>query len=167
MEELIKRIVSALVDDPDQISVKKVEGERTVVYELSVAKEDFGKVIGQRGRNIDSIRTILAGASAKANKSSVLELIEEDRTRAAPVTSGEPLRERFRKETGVRKGVVKWFNDRKGYGFIRMDDGEDVFVHYKSIRERDQTLMEGDRVTFETIEGDKGLKAINVTRTDG
>ncbi len=62
-------------------------------------------------------------------------------------------------------GKVKWFNEKKGYGFIENDEGGDVFVHYSAIvSEGFRTLAEGDRVSFEIEEGGKGPKAANVTR---
>lgn len=65
----------------------------------------------------------------------------------------------------MTKGVVKWFNDKKGYGFIMRDEGEDVFVHFSSIQgEGYKTLNEGQEVTFDIIEGGKGPQAANVTR---
>ncbi|MGE5294448.1 MAG: cold-shock protein [Solirubrobacterales bacterium] len=61
------------------------------------------------------------------------------------------------------EGKVKWFNPRKGYGFIGTDDGRDVFVHYSSISaEGFKTLSEGDTVLFDIAEGEKGLRATNV-----
>lgn len=61
------------------------------------------------------------------------------------------------------EGKVKWFNPRKGYGFIATTDGRDIFVHYSSISSDGyKTLNEGDPVTFEIVEGDKGLRAENV-----
>jgi len=60
-------------------------------------------------------------------------------------------------------GKVKWFNPRKGYGFIATEDGRDIFVHYSSISgDGYKTLNEGDPVTFDVVEGDKGLRAENV-----
>ncbi len=60
-------------------------------------------------------------------------------------------------------GKVKWFNPRKGYGFIATEDGRDIFVHYASISgDGYKTLVEGDPVTFDIVEGDKGLRAENV-----
>jgi len=60
-------------------------------------------------------------------------------------------------------GKVKWFNPRKGYGFIATKDGRDIFVHYSSISgDGYKTLNEGDPVTFDVVEGDKGLRAENV-----
>ncbi len=65
----------------------------------------------------------------------------------------------------AEEGVVKWFNDAKGYGFIVRQQGPDVFVHHASIiAEGFRTLSEGDKVTFEVIEGPKGLQAKNVMK---
>jgi CspA family cold shock protein len=62
-------------------------------------------------------------------------------------------------------GTVKWFNPRKGYGFIANDKGQDVFVHYASILgDGYKSLVEGDLVTFDVVEGEKGLRAENVTQ---
>lgn len=61
------------------------------------------------------------------------------------------------------EGKVKWFNERRGFGFIEQDDGSDVFVHYTAIQGKGfRTLREGQRVTFEVQEGAKGLQAVNV-----
>jgi CspA family cold shock protein len=71
------------------------------------------------------------------------------------------------KELGlmVFTGTVKWFNEAKGYGFIRRDDGPDLFVHYTNIVGTGfRTLKEDDKVEFEVSEGPKGLQAINVTK---
>ncbi len=76
MKELIKFISEALVDKPDQVEVTEVEGERTSVLELKVAKEDLGKIIGKQGRTARALRTILAASSAKINKRVVLEIVE-------------------------------------------------------------------------------------------
>ncbi|MBE7446197.1 MAG: cold-shock protein [Planctomycetia bacterium] len=62
-------------------------------------------------------------------------------------------------------GTVKWFNDKKGFGFISQDDGQDVFVHQTSIQgEGFRTLAEGDKVEFEVIKDQKGYKATNVVK---
>ncbi|MFQ5805884.1 MAG: cold-shock protein [Phycisphaerae bacterium] len=63
----------------------------------------------------------------------------------------------------MAQGTVKWFNDTKGYGFIRSDEGQDVFVHQTEIRaEGFRTLQEGQKVQFELTQGQKGSKAVNV-----
>ncbi|MEW5874710.1 MAG: cold-shock protein [Candidatus Zixiibacteriota bacterium] len=63
------------------------------------------------------------------------------------------------------EGTVKWFNDSKGYGFITQEGGKDVFVHYQSIQgEGFRSLSEGDRVSFEIVEGPKGPQAANVRK---
>ncbi len=65
----------------------------------------------------------------------------------------------------TEQGVVKWFNDAKGYGFISRENGPDVFVHHTAIvAEGFRTLAEGDRVSFEVGDGPKGPQARNVVR---
>ena len=65
----------------------------------------------------------------------------------------------------MAQGTVKWFNDSKGYGFIQMEGGDDVFVHYSAIAAQGfKSLSEGDRVEFEVTKGPKGLQASNVRK---
>ena len=65
----------------------------------------------------------------------------------------------------LANGTVKWFNNRKGFGFIQQEDGPDLFVHFSSIEaEGYKTLNEGEEVTFEVEEGERGPKAVNVSR---
>ncbi len=65
----------------------------------------------------------------------------------------------------MAKGVVKWFNDSKGFGFLEQENGEDVFCHFSAITgDGFKSLAEGDRVSFEVTKGPKGLQAANVTR---
>jgi CspA family cold shock protein len=64
----------------------------------------------------------------------------------------------------LAEGTVKWFDEKKGFGFIEQEDGPDVFVHHTGISGTDfKTLNEGDRVTFDIEQGEKGPKAENVT----
>ncbi len=76
MKDLLKRIVQALVDNPEQVEVLEIKSEHVSVFELRVAKEDIGKVIGKQGRTAQAIRTILSAASGKAKKRNVLEILE-------------------------------------------------------------------------------------------
>jgi len=63
------------------------------------------------------------------------------------------------------EGTIKWFNEKKGFGFIQQDDGADIFVHYSSIvSDGFKTLAEGQRVKFDVEEGAKGPKAVNVQK---
>ena len=65
----------------------------------------------------------------------------------------------------MANGVVKWFSDRKGYGFIEQEEGGDIFVHHSAINmEGFRTLAEGDRVTFDVENGDRGPAAKNVSK---
>jgi len=70
------RRAKALVDKPDQVEVRAIEGEQTSVIELRVAQEDLGKVIGKQGRTARAMRTILGAASTKLRKRAVLEILE-------------------------------------------------------------------------------------------
>ncbi|MFO7715266.1 KH domain-containing protein [Desulfosarcina sp.] len=76
MKELIITIVRSLVDKPEQVAVAEVEGKQTTVLELTVAREDLGKVIGKQGRTAQAMRTILSAVSSKIKKRTVLEIIE-------------------------------------------------------------------------------------------
>jgi predicted RNA-binding protein YlqC (UPF0109 family) len=76
LKELVEYIAKSLVDKPDDVQVREVDGEQTIVYELRVAKDDLGKVIGKQGRTARAMRTILGAASTKLKKRSVLEILE-------------------------------------------------------------------------------------------
>ncbi|MCK4420189.1 KH domain-containing protein [candidate division WOR-3 bacterium] len=76
MKELIIYIAKSLVDEPDKVEVAEIAGERTVVYELKVSKQDIGKVIGKAGKTAKAIRTIVTAASMKIGKRAVLEILE-------------------------------------------------------------------------------------------
>jgi hypothetical protein len=76
LKELVEFMAKSLVDSPDEVEVKEIEGEQTSVIELRVAKEDLGKVIGKQGRTARAMRTLLSAASSKIKKRAVLEIIE-------------------------------------------------------------------------------------------
>jgi CspA family cold shock protein len=75
-------------------------------------------------------------------------------------------KKQFKGEPYMSEGKVKWFNPKKGYGFISTTDGRDIFVHYSNISgDGYKTLDQGDDVTFDLVEGEKGLRADNVARS--
>jgi cold shock protein len=71
----------------------------------------------------------------------------------------------WKEDVTMPNGIVKWFNDRKGFGFIEQDNGQDVFVHHSGIvSDGFKSLSEGDRVTFDVEDGPKGLSAKSVKK---
>lgn len=76
MKEFVETLVQQLVDEPEHVAVREVEGETVTVYELRVAKSDLGKVIGRNGQNARAIRTLLTAAGARLGKRAVLEILE-------------------------------------------------------------------------------------------
>jgi predicted RNA-binding protein YlqC (UPF0109 family) len=76
MKSLVEQIAKSLVDNPDEVSVAEIEGERTTVYELRVAKNDIGKIIGKQGNTARAIRSLLGAAGTKLGKRFVLEILE-------------------------------------------------------------------------------------------
>jgi len=76
MKELITEIAKALVDHPEEVEVREITGVNTSVYELKVAKGDWGAIIGKQGRTVNAFRTIISAAAAKLKKRVVLELLD-------------------------------------------------------------------------------------------
>ncbi len=75
-KELVTYVARALVDDPDQVDVNMIEGEKSTILELRVSASDIGKVIGKHGRIAKAIRTILSAAATKTGKRVVLEILD-------------------------------------------------------------------------------------------
>ena len=75
-KELVEFVVKSLVDNPDEVSVNTVEGEKSTILELRVAQDDVGKVIGKQGRIAKAIRTILSASATKDGKRAVLEILD-------------------------------------------------------------------------------------------
>ena len=76
MKELILVMAKALVDKPDEVEIREVEGDVTIILELKVAKEDLGKVIGKQGKTAHAMRSILNATATKLKKRAVLEIVE-------------------------------------------------------------------------------------------
>jgi hypothetical protein len=77
MEDLVKFIAEALVDHPEEVRVKSIEGVNSIIIELKVAKDDVGKVIGKGGQTAKAIRKILSAAATKLKKKSLLQILED------------------------------------------------------------------------------------------
>ena len=77
MKELVEIMAKALVDNPDQLDVSEIKGSDTLVIELRSAREDIGKIIGKKGRNVQAMRTLLNAAAGKLGKRVVLEIIDQ------------------------------------------------------------------------------------------
>jgi uncharacterized protein len=77
MKELVQYLAKSLVNDPSAVEVKVTEREDAAVFELKVAKEDLGRVIGRQGRTAKSIRTLLNAAASKSSRKVILEIVEE------------------------------------------------------------------------------------------
>jgi len=75
MQELVEYLVKALVDEPEQVEVKEVRGERTVIYEVKVSPQDTGKVIGKEGRVAQALRTVVKAAGVRKNQKVTVEII--------------------------------------------------------------------------------------------
>ncbi|MFA7108580.1 MAG: KH domain-containing protein [Sphaerochaetaceae bacterium] len=75
-KELVEYIVKSIVDDPEQVKIEVVEGEKSTILELRVAQDDIGKVIGKQGRIAKAIRTILSASVTKTGKHAVLEILD-------------------------------------------------------------------------------------------
>jgi len=76
MKELVLVMARALVDKPDEVEIREIEGDVTTILELKVAKEDLGKVIGKQGKTAHAMRSILNATATKLKKRAVLEIVE-------------------------------------------------------------------------------------------
>lgn len=75
MKELVEVLAKALVDKPEEVSVKEIIKDRTIIYELSVSPDDMGKIIGKQGRIAKSLRTVVSAAAVKENKRIIIEIM--------------------------------------------------------------------------------------------
>jgi predicted RNA-binding protein YlqC (UPF0109 family) len=78
MKELVQYLAKSLVTNPDAVEVKEAQTDDASVFELKVAKEDLGRIIGKQGRTAKSIRTLLNAAASRGNRKVVLEIVEEE-----------------------------------------------------------------------------------------
>ncbi len=76
MRELVSFLAKALVDNPDQVEVREIEGEKAVIYEVRVAPDDMGKIIGKQGRIVKAMRTVVKAAAAREGKRVMVEILQ-------------------------------------------------------------------------------------------
>ena len=76
LEEFLEKLITSIVDKPDQIKISAIEGNTVCIYELRVGEGDYGKVIGKHGQNANAIRTLLSAVSSKDGKRVIFEIIE-------------------------------------------------------------------------------------------
>ncbi len=77
MKEVLEYVARAVVDEPDQVQVTEVEGERSVILQLRVAPDDMGKVIGKRGRVVKAMRSLVRAAGSRQGVTTLVEIVEE------------------------------------------------------------------------------------------
>jgi len=76
VRELVSFLAKALVDNPDQVEVREIEGEKAVIYEVRVAPDDMGKIIGKQGRIVKAMRTVVKAAAAREGKRVMVEILQ-------------------------------------------------------------------------------------------
>ena len=114
--------------------------------------------------NVDSYIMICIVLIGIVQKVSSIRSISKKNVTYPPEQETEFIYYLLQESANMANGIVKWFNDSKGFGFIEQEDGKDVFVHHSNINKSGfKSLEEGERVTFEVEEGQKGPSAVNVT----
>lgn len=78
LKSLVEELVKRLVDSPEEVKVTQNQGDKTTVFEVSVAKKDMGKIIGKKGKTIDALRVIIGACGAKEKKRCVFQIIEDE-----------------------------------------------------------------------------------------
>ena len=150
MKELVEKIVQALVDSPEEVDIREIKGSSTDILEIQVSKQDVGKVIGKKGKNINALRVIVAGAGK--GKRCMVDLVGE----------GSPEPQRI-----CRGKIGRLFEDRN-YGFIEADDGRAVYFHGSSVKGMGIRSLSLDQpVEIEVEEGPRGLRAVSIVPLAG
>jgi len=150
MKELVRRIVQALVDFPEEVDVREIKGSRTDILEIQVSKQDVGKLIGKRGKNINALRVIVAGAGK--GKRCMVDLVGE----------GSP------EWPQICRGKIKRLFEDRNYGFIETDDGRAVYFHGSSLKGIGIGSLSLDQpVEIEVEESRRGLSAVSIVPLAG
>jgi len=152
MKEFVTTIVRALVDFPEEIDIREIEGSNTRILEIKVSKKDMGKLLGKKGRNITALRNIVS-AAGKGKMHYVIEVVEE---------KGCEMERR------ISKGKIKRLFEGRDYGFIETEDRRTIFFHASSLQGVGiRSLSLNQPVEFKIEEGPKGVRAIRVVPTIG
>lgn len=147
MKELVRMIVQALVDFPEKVDIREIEGSKSRILEIKVSRQDVGKLLGKKGRNITAIRNIVS-AAGKGEKRFVIEVVEE-----------RP----YKSQGQIYKGRIKKLLEDQRYGFIEGEDGRTIFFHGSSLQGMGiESLSLNQSVQFEVEETPKGMRAVNV-----
>lgn len=147
MKKFARTIVQALIDFPEEIEIREIEGSNTGILEIKVSKQDVGKLLGRKGRNITALRNIVS-AAGKGKRHYVIQVIEE-----------KP----FESRRGVLRGKIRKLFEGRDYGFIKAEDGRMIFFHASSLQGTGiQSLSLNQSVAFEIEEGPKGIRAVGV-----
>jgi len=130
---------------------------------ISIVISAISTAIATQLLNAENITTTngLITLAALIFASTIVSALAKPNTATSKTTNNQEINENS--DNSRESGTVKWFNTSKGFGFITRDNGDDVFVHFRSIRgQGHRTLFEGQRVEFSITEGDKGLQAEDV-----
>jgi len=130
---------------------------------ISIVISAISTAIATQLLNAENIATTngLITLAALIFASTIVSALAKPNTATVKTTNNQEINENS--DNSRESGTVKWFNTSKGFGFITRDNGDDVFVHFRSIRgQGHRTLFEGQRVEFSITEGDKGLQAEDV-----
>jgi len=76
IKEIVEYLIKLIVDKPEEIEVAEKQGEHVIIFEVQANKQDFGKILGKQGKNIQAIRTLVNAVSAKAGKRTIIEIVE-------------------------------------------------------------------------------------------
>ena len=150
MKELVAKIVQALVDSPEEVDIREIKGSSMDILEIQVSKQDVGKLIGKKGKNINALRVIVAGAGK--GKRCLVELVGEG--------SPEPPR--------ICRGKIKRLSEDRNYGFIETEDGRAVYFDGSSLKGiRIGSLSLDQPVEIEVEESPRGLRAVSIVPLAG
>lgn len=152
MKDLVRMMVRALVEFPDDVDIREIEGPNTRILEIKVSKQDVGKLLGKKGRNITALRNIVS-AAGKGKRRCVIEVV-----------AGKP----FESKSRISKGKIRRLFEDRYYGFIEAEDRRTIFFHASSLQGIGmQSLSLNQPVEFEIEEGPKGIRAIRVVPITG